>query len=216
METITLQYNNYLTETKLIDLFKQLSLLRDFKIETNVKIGERFRGDLVVDTHKNKYLIEFDGYQHFTDPRVILRDLKKDKIWLKENGTETIRIPYFMQLGGDYNFRHIFCYLLNDLNIEYITVNNNYPHGFIDSKAILPAGFCTLGIERFEKYLDHIEFKFDEIFHEKIIYSLLLKWKLEKIDKRLIFYKEFVKKYESSLEYVMSKEDIFEECSKKI
>lgn len=34
-------------------------------------------------------------------------------------------------------------------NISTFEPNYCYPHGFIDSKAVLPADFCELGIERF-------------------------------------------------------------------
>jgi hypothetical protein len=42
-----------------------------------------------------------------------------------------------------------------------------YPHGFIDKKAVLPADFCELGVEQFQKDLELYSF-----FRNDIINSL--------------------------------------------
>jgi hypothetical protein len=201
MNNIILEYKDYLTEQKLFDLFVQLNKERKFELKSNKKLENGLIGDIVVDTYKNKYLIEFDGYRHFNDPKTIIRDHKKDEYWLSKFGTEVIRIPYFMQLGGKYGcgFKSMFYLLLKDIDALDIIVNNDYPNGFIDSKALLPGGFCTLGIKSFEKYMEPNDEKFKEIFHEEVIKSLIQKKR--KINKDILFYEGFEKKYSHSLLY---------------
>jgi hypothetical protein len=144
MKEIILQYEGYLTEQKLIKLFQDLSKEVNIAIETNVKIGKRYRGDLVVN---DKYLIEFDGYQHYTNANQFRNDLLKSSIWVQNNFNKIIRIPYFIQLTFE-TFNYFFKELINELQIK-INIIQNFPHGFIDKKAILPANFCSLGIKRF-------------------------------------------------------------------
>ena len=90
---INLTYTEYLTEIKLIDLIHQLSCIKSFTYTPNIKIGNKFRGDVSIETLYNKYLIEFDGYQHFTDPNCICRDKEKDFI--------VFVIDIFEQYGDD-------------------------------------------------------------------------------------------------------------------
>jgi hypothetical protein len=39
----------------------------------------------------------------------------------------------------------------------------DYQHGFVDSKAALPADFCSLGVQRFKSDLEKFDFIRDEI-----------------------------------------------------
>ena len=89
MKTITISYEGYLIESKLIDLFRQLSEQLDFKYNTNVSILSvcttnkkvYYRGDLVVYGNNYDYLIEFDGYQHYSQTSVMVRDTYKEVSW---------------------------------------------------------------------------------------------------------------------------------------
>ena len=94
---------------------------------------------------KLQLVVEFDGYGHFTNPKTILADIKKDKVY-SMMGIKIIRIPYFIQLDTE--------------TVEYFFNVNNWissdtvihPHGFINPKAITPAYFCSLGIVRFNEW----------------------------------------------------------------
>jgi len=167
---IILKYEDYLTEKKMIDIFKQLQYHVNIDIKVNVKIGQRYRGDLVIN---DKYLVEFDGYRHYTDTSTILRDIYKDALWLDlKEDNRVIRIPYFIQLDGGTLFNY-FGELLEELNLSYedVEINNNYSHGFIDKKALLPANFCILGIRKFIS-----DYNRSNKYVREIIANSLIKW----------------------------------------
>ena len=94
-----------------------------------------------------KLIFEFDGYRHFTLPETIKIDEMKDKVY-KQLGYKVIRIPYFLQLDNK--------------ALEFFGMpsgkdySRGYSHGFIDKKALLPAAFCSLGINKFYKLLDEL------------------------------------------------------------
>ena len=112
----------------------------------------KFRPDFV--SHNKKLVVEFDGYQHYTNPETILRDYRKDSVLTALHYT-IIRIPYFVQLDKT---------VMKMLFGKYIDVEPydcvDFPHGFIDAKAVLPAHFCSLGIQRFTA--DMIRFQYIE------------------------------------------------------
>lgn len=170
--------NNYLTESRLQNALEYLYPQETF---INNKIvpesGVMYRPDFRCDNLK--LIIEFDGPQHYTQTKVMLRDFKKDEIY-GAMGYKIIRIPCFVQLEAKT------IKLLFDLNYEK---ELEFPHGFISKGATLPADFCELGIERFKQDLIY----FDCIKSE-IIESLNAKL-LELGDKRLIVPK--------SLEYLI-------------
>lgn len=87
-------------------------------------------------------IVEFDGYRHFTDPKTILADDKKDVVY-KSMGIKVVRIPYFIQLDTQtvYLFFKVKSWVSEDTVI--------YPHGFIDEKAATPAYFCSLGLKKY-------------------------------------------------------------------
>jgi hypothetical protein len=147
METIILSYEGYLTEEKLIQLFKDLEKqINNIKVKINARISEefkRFKGDIIVNDY---YFIEFDGYQHYTKSSIFNRDSIKNAIWELQY-KKVIRIPYFVQLT-DETFNYYFKDLIKSLKLK-IKIESDYPHGFIDKKAILPADFCSVGERRF-------------------------------------------------------------------
>jgi very-short-patch-repair endonuclease len=133
----------YLTEQKLVNFLYEYV---DHDGIHNKKFGvHRFRPDFV--SHKHKLVVEFDGYLHYTKAKTVLSDMEKDKIF-KEEDYSIVRIPYFVQLTKP---------IMKQIFGRYLTVEPfnlvDYPHGFIDTKAVVPADFCTLGVERFKSDL---------------------------------------------------------------
>lgn len=115
-----------------------------------------FRPDYI--SHAKKLVVEFDGYQHYTNPTTILRDYRKDIVLVKD-GYNVIHIPYFVQLNESVSA---------NLFGEYVTGDPSgfvdYPHGFVDDKATLPSHFCTLGVERFINDLNRFSYIADDIW----------------------------------------------------
>jgi len=205
---ITLKYTEFLTEAKLVDLFRQLQVhFPQLQIETQYKIpGTRYKGDLVVTTPKNKHLIEFDGFYHFTDAKTIIRDENKDESWYNLYITAPVHIPFFLQLGGKV-FSSYFNSILNELHCQEVWVDNTYISGFIDKKACRPANFCTLGIVAFEYYLDIMRkaptnsAPYGELIH--IIYSLAFDIFIKHKHEATIIYPDLFIKYKSQLAEVL-------------
>lgn len=148
--------NDYLTEKSLEnyleEIFPEHEFIRD-KVVPNSEIRKRpdYRNDELM------LIVEFDGYGHYNQPDNILIDVYKDDVY-RDMGYEIVRIPYFIQMS-----KGVVKLLFDrDIDIEQV-----YPHGFIDEKAMLPAYFCELGINRFQKDLDRFE-----MFKKEIIKSL--------------------------------------------
>ncbi|MFV8834746.1 hypothetical protein ACNSTU_07235 [Aquisalimonas sp. APHAB1-3] len=106
-----------------------------------VKVGgTRYRWDMTYTRFGQTVAVEFDGDEHYRDTRKIRVDRIKDEI-AHENGYSVVRFPYWIQLTTE-TLWHYFGLQAN--------VIQSFPHGFIDSRAKLPASFCELGIERFK------------------------------------------------------------------
>jgi hypothetical protein len=76
--------------------------------------------------------------------------IRKDAIYTA-SGYSVIRIPYFVQFDAavvDFLFKGF----ANDLSAY-----NSFSHGFHDAKAVLPADFCELGVERFKSDLERFD-----------------------------------------------------------
>lgn len=127
--------NEYLTEESLgvflNEYFKDGEWIHD----------KCFLGKSRPDYRNDRYMmiVEFDGYNHYTSTKRILSDNKKDDMYIN-NGYRVIHIPYFVQLSKD-TVKNLFGV---DVDIE-----QKYPHGFVDSKCVLPSDFCYMGITRF-------------------------------------------------------------------
>ena len=172
MENISIKvhYEGYLTEQKLVDIFCN-QLKKYIKADKQVKISNtRYKADIVIN---DTYMIEFDGPQHYTSSHQLVSDSTKDAIWeLSKEGNEVIRIPYFVQLTTE-TFNFYFHTIFNNYIIE---VCQNFPHGFIDNKVILPADFCSYGERRFIFELE----KLPPSITENIIQSMINKARVEK------------------------------------
>lgn len=165
----------YLTELKLVIFL--LNEIDQNGIHNKQFMKHKFRPDFV--SHNHKLVVEFDGYLHYTKAKTILRDYEKDKIILAE-GYNIVRIPYFVQLDSKVMNNLFSKYMLNE-SYDFIT----YPHGFVDPQAILPADYCSLGVQRFISDLKRFNFISDEIMnslkkiqkHQDEILPINLTWK---------------------------------------
>jgi hypothetical protein len=160
----------YLTQQKLEQVLKNESSFIFEGSEIPVP-DSKLRFDFVVkdkETSK-KIAIEFNGYQHYTNPKVILNDERKQKI-AKTHNIRLVSIPYWVQLNNE-TFKY---YFKRKPTTEII---QNYPHGFIDKKALLPAAFCSLGVCRFteehRKLPKKIEQEVYNSIYDKIYMELL-------------------------------------------
>lgn len=154
---------NYLTEKRLADVMSHTyDIIRDRAIPDS---NSRMRPDIRIDSTET--IIEFDGFRHYNNSIIIANDQKKDLL-CTNLGYDMIRIPYFIQMCPE------LCSMLNIPNVDI-----EYPHGFIDSKALLPCDFCELGILKFKSNL--ITFSF---CHSEIIESI--KEKISKIGKQCV------------------------------
>lgn len=168
---------DYLTEENLYNIL--LTLFPNEQIEKqyyfkSVKIdfGIVFKNNniflenvLKLDSITNKkILIEFDGHFHYTDTAQTVKDLYMGLGLSKWNKIKDdiygIRIPYFIQLDEQIS-KHIF-------GIDYKL--NDYKHGFIEKKAVMPCRFCNYGEKRFVKDLKNVPFNVGkEVFDNLLI-----------------------------------------------
>lgn len=143
---------DYLTENALIAIL--LKYVDKNGIFNKAFKPWKFRPDFV--SHKHKIVVEFDGYQHYTVAKSVINDQIKDASIISV-GYSVVRIPYFVQFTET---------IAKELfpNFEFDrSAYNLYPHGFIDSKVILPADFCSLGVYRFKKDMERFYYIADEI-----------------------------------------------------
>jgi hypothetical protein len=105
------------------------------------KIDERqFRWDIKYETPKGRYLVEYDGDEHYRNTVVIRSDEEKDRL-ARANGFTSVRFPYWLQLDS-FTLEHFF-----GLSAE---IDQMFPHGFITTK-LFPASFCEKGVARFAR-----------------------------------------------------------------
>jgi hypothetical protein len=167
---------NYLVEETLGDILQYFCKETESTyIKAQVKFPElgALSFDYMLEIDNNKILVEFDGYYHYSDSMTIFRDLKKSQFAVDNNYT-LIRIPYWIQLNKS-TFKTLF--------YRELDIDSTYPQGFIDKKAMLPASFCKLGFERFEKEL----FSFENNIQDQIIASLENKAKTLKVPLKFVY-----------------------------
>lgn len=134
----------------------------DKPFSKEIKLRPDYRSDTL------KIIVEFDGFQHYTNASNIIKDINRDKLFL-EKGYKVIRVPYFIQ-ACEYTLKVLFG---RDVKLE-----QKFAHGFISklSTCYLPASFCNLGLQIFYKNLE----QFKEIKNE-IIESLIEREKTQSI-----------------------------------
>lgn len=121
--------------------------------------GQKIRPDYFCE--KLNLIIEYDGYQHYTKPDVILKD-EENTIILRKMGYKVIRIPFYVQLDSK-NIEYFF-----KIKYNYNLYNMCFDSGFKHPKITLPSEFCELGLIRFYNEL----WKFPSQTVLSIIYSL--------------------------------------------
>lgn len=76
---------------------------------------------------------------------------------LRDMGYKVYRVPYFIQMCPEL-ILFIFDNLIPKDKLEKIACSGKfkqvYPHGFHDSKALLPAGFCSWGLDIFREIMN--------------------------------------------------------------
>lgn len=102
-------------------------------------------------SEKHKLIVEYDAYMHYEYASVVITDATKDQL-LREAGYKVVRVPYFVQMKEPV-IGELFGELVKDR-----TPFKDFPHGFIDKEALLPADFCELGIQRFLDDLDRFAY----------------------------------------------------------
>jgi hypothetical protein len=137
----------YLTESNL-ELFIKTNItstyIRDKKLE-GANTSKRY--DFILPDQN--IIVEFDGSHHYTSSKVILGDDEKDKV-AASLGYHVVRIPYFVQLDATM-IQFFFCNVIKS-SVQLFDFNT-YKHGFIDSRAVIPADYCELGQHKFLKNL---------------------------------------------------------------
>jgi very-short-patch-repair endonuclease len=171
--------NKYLTED-LLGVFLKERLSDNFENDRVLK-ESNIRGRYDYIFYDKKLIIEFDGYRHFNSAKQIISDKIKNKK-AYELGFSLIRIPYFIQLDSEV-IEYYFGAFVN--NKEKF---NNFPHGFIDSKAMLPADYCELGQIEFTSFLEKTK---ETNFNKSIVNNL--KDLINNNDQRIVIYSELEK-----------------------
>ena len=156
-----IQTKQCLTEDRLYEALKEIfkvDFIRDKQVpESGLNKRPDFRND------KLKLIVEFNGDRHYSNNKIQKSDNEKF-IRYTEMGYKVVAVPYFVQLSSD------IIKLLFDIDIKW---TQQYPHGFIDEKAMLPADYNYYGVQRF-KY----DLKKFNIISDNIIKSLETKIKL--------------------------------------
>lgn len=142
--------NAYLDEKALVGMIMD-ALPGRWYVDTpvaKIRRGNRFykiRPDAFSPDHK--FVVEFDGPQHFQLAASVKRDCEKDAAFIRE-GYFVLRVPYFIQASPQ---------AFSALAGKRIRVTESaYPHGFIDPKAPRPHTFCPAGVGRYEFILQQL------------------------------------------------------------
>ena len=135
---IKISIEGYLVQSKLESAIKQI--VGDGWRGRELRVpGTKRRWDMAYEMDRKTTVIEFDGDEHFWNSLKIKVDREKDKI-AADVGYTVVRIPYWVQLTTE-TLKFYF-----GLEAE---IEQSFPHGFISKKALLPASYCELGIDRF-------------------------------------------------------------------
>jgi len=133
------EIEGYLTQEKLEKALKQI-IQHDDWLGREVYINRYQRWDMSFKVNNQVFVVEFDGDSHYRNPQTIRSEREKNAI-AESLGQKVIRIPYWVQLTTE-TLKHFF-------QIDH-QIKQDFPHGFIDKKAMLPASFCELGMKRFD------------------------------------------------------------------
>lgn len=143
---------DYINEVRLGEFLTE-RVSTDF-IHNKAFPGHKFRPDYRSETLK--LIVEFDGYQHYQSSKRVVADEINYDICV-QSGYTVIRLPYFIQLDST----------VISLLFPWISDKSSYtsyPHGFHDKNALLPADFCSIGLERFMIDCDIFNCVSDQIY----------------------------------------------------
>ena len=150
--------NNF-EELVLNRLFPEIKWVRD---KTIPQSGLRTRPDFC--SEKLKLIVEYNGYRHYIVSHQILRDYRKTREYQKL-GYKVVDWPFWIQPDKN-TTKTLFWGFECDFDQHF----SEDHQGFMSKWAscVLPADFCELGIERFEKELA----EFPKITQEQVLWSL--------------------------------------------
>lgn len=141
---------DYLIEEKLYPILNSIygneNVVRQYRLE-NKKIV-----DYMCSSDNKNVVVEFDGWQHYTQQKVIQRDSDVDTL-LASKGIEIIHVPYWLQIET------VLPVLFGIDNFDKSTVCgifNDYKNGFNDSKCIHPHDYNINGWKRFINELNRL------------------------------------------------------------
>lgn len=119
-----------------------------FQIKIQYKIpNTRFRCDYAVCKSDGTpvMFVEYDGHHHYA-VRQYVSDRRKNKEIKNQFNVPIVRWPYWIQPTEEVcNF----LLKLESFDLQAPEDFNDYPHGFISPKCVLPAEFSTVGVRRF-------------------------------------------------------------------
>lgn len=104
-------------------------------------VNYKIRPDYI--SEQLKIVVEFDGLQHYTTPKNILRDDNNTAIY-NQNGYKVVRIPYFIQLTNQA------VETLFGVNVSQKLFNGKYPSLGEDANHN-PSCLCPEGLKRMAK-----------------------------------------------------------------
>ena len=134
--------------------------------DSGIQTKPDFRND------KNKIIVEFDGYSHYTNPDVIHRDNLKNKVYTSM-GYNVLRIPYFFQLKSIHELKVIFEINRIEQKLKPSKYFIDYSHGFIDKNCLLPSSYCLYGLSSFCDFISLLESDIDNYFIAEEIWKSL-------------------------------------------
>jgi len=142
------------------NIFNILNSHPDIKyIKTRKKFSTyRYIPDYQFVAFGNFFIVEFQGFRHYTDPVTIHNDMLKFSVY-RSKGFHIIEVPYFLQLNSDMFYRLF--------KFEHPSIpDTGFPHGFIHPKAGFPGMFCNKGHERYMEIMGSLP---SEIFADVIL-----------------------------------------------
>ena len=102
---------------------------------------------------KSTVVVEFDGFHHYRDKKVINRDLvNNDMIFEQHIANHIIHIPYFVQASTLFPF---YFNIIDENKFMIDCLDRNYSNGFIDQKCVKPIDFSIDGWNRFSYELSN-------------------------------------------------------------
>jgi hypothetical protein len=166
-----IEYEGYLTQSKLLGILKQIPEITFLGEEVKVSPKSRRRWDMLFKKGEQVLAIEFDGDSHYQNSLVSKSDKEKNKE-AESQGITVVRVPFFIQLDSDV-FEILFGFRPS------VEILNNFPSGFITTKTF-PCSFGDIGISR----LFHEVKDMPEKTKKEVVQSL--------IDRSLVYGEEYV------------------------